>query len=128
MNVSLFLLYCGPSCPDSSQQQEKQEDKLDTKLRDDFGPELDKIAKALSVVVGFESFGDYVFHCVRRDVNMFIQGGDEIDIYFGDAYRHLVHQPIRGILKGEHKQAGVIRDEDEKSRNILFASDAKRST
>ena len=68
MNVSLFLLYCGPSCPDISQQQEKQEDTLDTKLRDDFGPELDKIAKALSVVVGFESFGDYVFHCVRRDV------------------------------------------------------------
>ena len=43
-----------------SQQQEKQEDKLDTKLRDDFGPELHKIAKALSVVVGFESIGDYV--------------------------------------------------------------------
>ena len=46
-----------------SQQQEKQEDTLDTKLRDDFGPELHKIAKALSVVVVFESFGDYVSHC-----------------------------------------------------------------
>jgi hypothetical protein len=79
---------------------------LGTILRNDLGPELYKVAKALSVVIGFESFGDYVSHCVRRDVNMFIQGGDEIDQYFGDAYRHLVRQPQRG----EQKQAKLLLD------------------
>jgi len=72
-----------------------------TILRNDLGPELYKVAEALSVVTGFESFGDYVAHCVRRDVNMFVQGGDQIDQYFGDAYQHLVSQPQRGTLKGE---------------------------
>ena len=89
-----------------SQEREKQDDILDTILRNDLGPELYKVAKALSVVIGFESFGDYVSHCVRRDVNMFIQGGDQIDEYFEDAYRHLVRQPQRGEQKQE--QAEVI--------------------
>jgi hypothetical protein len=39
---------------------------------------------------------------------MFIQGGDEINQYFGDAYGPLVRQPKRGKLKGEQKQAEVI--------------------
>ena len=86
------------------QEREKQDDILDTILRNDLGPELYKVAKALSVVIGFESFGDYVSHCVRRDVNMFIQGGDQIDEYFGDAYRHLVRQPQRGEQKQEQTE------------------------
>ena len=56
-------------------------------------PEMYKVAKALSVVLGYESFEEYISHCLRRDVNMFIQGGDEIGEYFRDAYRHLVRQP-----------------------------------
>lgn len=87
---------------------EEEQDILDTKIRDDFGPELYKVAKALSVVLGYESFGDYVSQCVRRDVNMFIQRGDNIDSYFDDAYRHLIVYPERGKRRGEQKREEVI--------------------
>jgi hypothetical protein len=52
--------------------------------------------------------GGGVLGNVRRDVNMFIQGGDQIDEYFEDAYRHLVSKPPRGKQRQEREQAEVI--------------------
>jgi hypothetical protein len=89
-------------------EEEQERDILDTKIRDDFGPELYKVSKALSVVLGYGSFGDYVSQCVRRDVNMFIQRGDAIDPYFEEAYRHLIVYPERGKRGGEQKREEVI--------------------
>lgn len=78
---------------------QEEPEVLDIGIRDKLGPEMYKVAKALSVVLGYESFEEYISHCLRRDVNMFIQGEDEIGEYFRDAYRHLVHQPKRGSEK-----------------------------
>jgi hypothetical protein len=72
-------------------------------------PKMYKVANALCTILGFDTFEDYVSHCVRQNVEMFIEGGDDIAEYFHDAYKHLMHKgPRADPKKTNPKEEGII--------------------
>jgi hypothetical protein len=72
--------------------------KLDSKMY--------KVANVLSTIPGFDTFEDYVVHCIKQNVEMFIAGGDDIADYFHDSYKHLMYRPSTGADPKKSKEEG----------------------
>lgn len=80
-------------------QSQKQENttaatkvNLSLSLKVRLQPEWYKVANALSTILGFETFEDYVSDCIELNVRMYIEEGENIDEQFRAAYRHLVYE------------------------------------
>ena len=55
-------------------------------------PEWLKVAQGLSIILGFDTFEDYVSDRVETKVFMYLMGGDDIDEKFHDSYKYLVYE------------------------------------
>src|SRR5215211_2431801 len=57
-------------------------------------PEWYRVACGLSIVLGFNSFEDYVSDCIETNIRMYLMGGDDIDERFHNSYKHLVFEDV----------------------------------
>jgi hypothetical protein len=79
---------------------------LGPKVKEILKPEMFKVAQALSTVLGFKTFDDYIAICIKTNVQMFIEGGADIYEEFKRAYKHLGYE--RGEEKESDKEESVI--------------------